>query len=85
MASDVDLDALADSLKGYSSADIVTLCDKISDEPLFRHYHTGKDSCVTNQDIRNVRDRQPASISEAEMLKYYKYNEIRGYKTPELT
>lgn len=85
LASDVDLDALADSLKGYSAADISTLCDKISDEPLFRHYHTGENSCVTNQDIRKVRAKYPASISEFELLKYHEYNESRGYKTPELT
>lgn len=85
LASDINLDEFADSLKGYSAADIATLCDKISDEPLFRHYRTGENSCVTNQDIRKVRDKYPPSISELGLLKYYKYNEMRGYKTPELT
>jgi SpoVK/Ycf46/Vps4 family AAA+-type ATPase len=85
LASDIDLDSFADTLKGYSAADISTLCDKISDEPLFRHYHTGENSCVTNQDIRKVCAKYPPSISELGLLKYYKYNEMRGYKTPELT
>ena len=85
LASDINLDEFADSLKGYSAADIATLCDKISDEPLFRHYRTGENSCVTNQDIRKVRDKYPPSISELELMDYYKYNEMCGYKTPELT
>jgi SpoVK/Ycf46/Vps4 family AAA+-type ATPase len=79
LASDVDLDKVADDLKGYSPADIATICDKVSDEPLFRHYHTGKPACVTKQDIRKVCARYRPSVTEQELLKYTLYNKERGY------
>ena len=84
LAKDVDLDALADRLKGYSSADITSICDKISDEPLFRHYHTGRRSEVTRADIDLVLGRSPKSVTEADLARYELYNKERGYKTPKI-
>lgn len=83
-APGLDLDALARRLKGYSSADISTICEKISDEPLFRHYHTGKDTYVTQEDIDRVVSKYPTSVPADVLRPYLQYNEKRGYKTPEI-
>ena len=78
-------DSSADSLKGYSGADITTICDKLSDQPLFRHYETEEKSCVTKKDIEEVFSQYPPSVSQFELAKYDAYNKERGFTTPELT
>ena len=85
LASDINLDEFADSLKGYSGADITTICDKLSDQPLFRHYETEEKSCVTKKDIKEVLSQYPPSVSESDLAKYDAYNKARGFTTPKLT
>lgn len=82
LASNVNLDTIADFLEGYSSADISTICERIGDRPLFRHYETGVASVVTTEDVNDVIAHSPKSISGEELGEYIKYNEQKGYKTP---
>ena len=77
---DVDLEQLAKRLQGYSSADISTICEKIADQPLFRHFRTGMPSCVTQRDIERVLASNPTSVSPELEGRYLAYNRKKGFR-----
>lgn len=79
-APDLSLDQLAQRLQGYSSADISAICEKLSDEPLFRHFRTGRPSCLTRHDVEKVLASYPTSVTPELEGRYLAYNRKRGYR-----
>ena len=77
---DLDLEQLAKRLQGYSAADIATICEKISDEALFRHYETNRPTCVTRRDVETVLASYPTSVSPELEGRYLAYNRKRGFR-----
>ena len=78
LAPGLSLDGMVERLKGYSAADISAICEKISDEPRFRHYHTGKAQCVTAEDIERIVGGYRNSVTEEMLREYYEYNPSIG-------
>ena len=78
LAPGLSLDGMVERLKGYSAADISAICEKIGDEPRFRHYHTGKAQCVTEEDVNRVIGAYRNSVTPDMLREYYEYNPSVG-------
>ena len=65
VADDVDLDALAGKLDGYSGADIKYLCDRSATIPFLRSVASGEEGEITQDVIADVlSDTQPSVTPE---------------------
>lgn len=62
----VDLDALAEKLKGFSGADIKYICDRSAVIPFLSSVATGAEGAITGEIIEDVIRETPKSVS-AEM------------------
>jgi len=67
LAGDVDLDALAKRLEGFSGADINYICDRAAVVPFLQSVASGQDGNITQQIIDDVIHDTPKSVT-AEML-----------------
>src|SRR3954463_568986 len=70
VAGDVDLDALAARLEGYSGADIKYLCDRAATVPFLRSVASGEEGEITADVLADVLADTPPSVT-AEMLKRF--------------
>ena len=63
IAADVDLDAVARSLDGYSGADIKYVCDRSAVVPFLKSVASGTDGEITPQVIADVVADAPKSVT----------------------
>jgi transitional endoplasmic reticulum ATPase len=70
VADDVDLDALAAKLDGYSGADIKYLCDRSATIPFLRSVASGEEGEITGDVIADVLKDTPPSVTP-EMLRRF--------------
>jgi SpoVK/Ycf46/Vps4 family AAA+-type ATPase len=73
LAPGVDLDALAETLVGYSGADIVNICGKACAIPFIEAVERGVERDVTLDDFRQVMEEVTPSVSRKEVRKYEKF------------
>lgn len=73
LAPGVDLDALAETLVGYSGADIVNICGKACAIPFIEAVERGVERDVTLDDFRRVMEEVTPSVSGKEIQKYEKF------------
>src|SRR5688500_1350318 len=69
LADDIDLDAIAKQLEGYSGADIKYICDRAAVVPFLRSV-AGQESDITHQILREVVADAPRSVT-AEMIRRF--------------
>jgi transitional endoplasmic reticulum ATPase len=62
LADDVDLDALAKQLEGYSGADIKYICDRAATIPFLRSVASGTEGEIDASVIRDVLHETPSSV-----------------------
>jgi SpoVK/Ycf46/Vps4 family AAA+-type ATPase len=67
VAPDIDLDALAQRLEGYSGADVKYLCDRSATIPFPQSVASGEEGQITRQIIDDVLHDTPPSVT-GEML-----------------
>jgi transitional endoplasmic reticulum ATPase len=67
LAENVDLDALAHKLEGYSGADIKYLCDRAATVPFLRSVATGEEGDITHEILHDVLADTSPSVT-ADML-----------------
>jgi transitional endoplasmic reticulum ATPase len=70
VAADVDFDALAQRLDGYSGADIKYICDRGAQIPFLRSIATGQDGDITRQILDETIDTAPRTVT-AEMQRRF--------------
>ena len=70
VADDLNLDALAQQLDGYSGADIKYICDRSATVPFLRSVAQGQEEEITLQILRDVIAEAPRSVS-SELLKRF--------------
>lgn len=70
VADEVDLDALAQRLEGYSGADIKYLCDRAAVVPFLRSVASGDDGDITPSVLDDVLSDTPPSVT-GEMLRRF--------------
>src|SRR5258706_9599994 len=63
LAVNVDLDALAVKLEGYSGADIKYVCDRSATIPFLRSVATGQDGEITQRILDDVVTTAPRSVT----------------------
>jgi transitional endoplasmic reticulum ATPase len=77
LADDVDLDALATRLDGFSGADIKYLCDRCAVVP-FLHAVAGKvESTITNDIVDEVLATTPKSVSVEQVRRFEEWATLR--------
>jgi transitional endoplasmic reticulum ATPase len=67
---EVDLDALAQKLEGFSGADIKYICDRAATIPFLSSVASGVETGITAQIMADVLNEAPRSVT-AEMLKRF--------------
>jgi transitional endoplasmic reticulum ATPase len=67
LEENMDLDALAKKMDGYSGADIRYICDRSATIPFLRSVATGKEGPITDEIINEVIEATPRSVT-GEML-----------------
>src|SRR4051812_12275209 len=70
VAEDIDVDALAARLEGYSGADIKYLCDRAATIPFLQSVASGQEEQITQKILRDVLRETPRSVTH-EMLGRY--------------
>ena len=70
LADEVDLDAFAAKLEGYSGADIKYLCDRAATVPFLASVASGSQTLITPQVLADVLNDTPRSVTP-EMLKRF--------------
>jgi transitional endoplasmic reticulum ATPase len=70
VADDVDADALATRLDGYSGADIKYLCDRAATIPFLKSVASGEEGQITKAIFDDVLSDTPPSVTD-EMLKRF--------------
>ena len=78
LAPDVDLDRLAESLTGYSGADIAELCERSAAQVFIQSIRTGTDREITTADMQSVVSAIGPSVSPKELAKYEKWQSSTG-------
>ncbi len=70
LADDIDLDALAKKIEGFSGADIKYLCDRAAVIPFLRSVASGQEGDITNETIADAVAEVRPSVT-AEMLRKF--------------
>ena len=70
LAADVDLARLAESLAGFSGADIAEICQRSAARVFLESIREGTDREITAEDIRLVLSTMRPSVSAKELRKY---------------
>jgi len=73
VAGDVDLDALAQKLDGYSGADIRNLCDCAAAIPFRQSIATGQEGEITAQILAEVMNENPPSVMPDLLEKFHEW------------
>jgi SpoVK/Ycf46/Vps4 family AAA+-type ATPase len=63
LADDVDLDALADRLEGFSGADIKYICDRSATIPFLSSVATGQEGRITQAILDDVASAAPKTVT----------------------
>jgi transitional endoplasmic reticulum ATPase len=70
LADDVDLDALAAKLEGFSGADIKYLCDRAATVPFLQSVATGQEGKITSQILADVVNDSTPSVKKEQLMKF---------------
>src|SRR5665213_2826192 len=70
LAGDVDLDALAIRLQGYSGADVKYVCDRAATIPFLRSVATGEEGEITSQIMTDVLNEAQPSVTPDMLQKF---------------
>ncbi len=70
LAADVDLDRLAQSLDGYTGADIAELCHRAAAEAFMESIRNDTERPITAADIETVSSTMKPSVSAKEVQRY---------------
>jgi transitional endoplasmic reticulum ATPase len=70
LSADINLDALASRLDGYSGADIKYICDRSATIPFLRSVATGTEGEITSSILADVVNDTPPSVT-ADVLKRF--------------
>jgi transitional endoplasmic reticulum ATPase len=73
LADDVDLNALAARLDGYSGADIRNLCSKAANIPFLESIEKGAVRDISAADFDKVVSSTPPSVSQSSVSRYDEY------------
>ena len=73
LAPDVDLDRLADSLGGYSGADIADVCERCAQRVFVESIRRGTDRDITGDDVSAVLSSVRPSVSAKALEKYHRW------------
>jgi transitional endoplasmic reticulum ATPase len=73
LADDVEPDALAQRLEGYSGADIRNICSKAANVPFLESIEGGEMRDIASADFEKVISTTPPSVSKKSLSKYDKY------------
>lgn len=75
LAADVDLDALAERLEGYSGADLVNLCRKACAIPFLEAVEDGVERGVTWNDFEVVLEEVKPSVAARDMKRFEQFRD----------
>src|SRR5687768_4511712 len=75
VAADVDLDALAAKLDGYSGADIKYLCDRSATIPFLRSVASGEEGEITAEVIRDVMAEAQRSVTTEILRRFAEWDQ----------
>src|SRR3954462_12180493 len=76
VADDVDLDALAAKLDGYSGADIKYLCDRSATIPFLRSVASGEEGEITSDVIADVLKDTPPSVTPEMLSRFHEWARV---------
>jgi transitional endoplasmic reticulum ATPase len=79
LAPDVDLDALAGRLEGYSGADVAYLCRKVSEQTFLESVRESRERPVAAADFERVLATLRPSVAAADLERFRRF---RSGKTP---
>jgi transitional endoplasmic reticulum ATPase len=79
LAPDVDLDALAERLKGYSGADVAYLCRKVSEQTFLESVRESSERPVAAADFERVLATLRPSVAAADLERFRRF---RSERTP---
>jgi transitional endoplasmic reticulum ATPase len=77
VATDVNLDALAAELEGYSGADIKYFCDRAATIPFLQSVASGTEGQITAAILADVRHDTPPSVSLKQLEEFNKWKSSR--------
>jgi len=80
VSDNMSLDELADSLTGYSGADIAGLCREATDYPYLREIENGEPQILTMDDFEKAMATARPSVTESMLEEYKKFASSRGFK-----
>lgn len=70
LAEDVDLDALAARLDGFSGADIKYLCDRAATVPFLQSVATGEEGKITPKILADVVNDSTPSVKKEQLMRF---------------
>jgi transitional endoplasmic reticulum ATPase len=73
VASDVDLDLLADLLDGFSGADIKNICEKAAADAFLEAIEEKREEPITLADLKRVITESAPSVDPGDLKKFQKY------------
>jgi transitional endoplasmic reticulum ATPase len=77
LASDIDLDALASRLEGYSGADINYVCDRAAVVPFLQSVASGQEGQITSGILADVLHDTPPSVTPEVLHRFQQWGEER--------
>jgi transitional endoplasmic reticulum ATPase len=76
VGDDVDLDALASRLDGYSGADIKYLCDRAAVVPFLRSVASGDDGEISQAVLDDVISDTPPSVTDEVLRRFEEWSRV---------
>lgn len=73
VAANVDLDAFAQKLEGFSGADIKYLCDKAATIPFLQSVATGQEGDITAEILAEVINDTPPSVRPEQLRRFIEW------------
>jgi transitional endoplasmic reticulum ATPase len=73
LAADVDLDALADRLDGFSGADVAYLCRKVAEEKFLASVEKNEEEAIGAPDFDAVLKKLKPSVSKEDLKEFEKF------------
>jgi transitional endoplasmic reticulum ATPase len=75
LSPEVDLDALAGRLEGFSGADIKYICDRSATIPFLKSVASGEEGVITGQIVKDVIDEARPSVSREMVGRFARWAE----------